>query len=201
MRKVTEEMARWALEVKVDVAGDEWFVAFTNPTAGPWKRVMAPDSSGRSTEVHRFGREETRPDLVLVNDRLATTLIIEAKTELAGLTAQAAKSAQVAVDLTGALASREGAWISRRAHATYCALLWGAERPTSATAARAATDLYAGHVERVDRAGHLRPEVFGFECLRTAGATRIDCRLIAPETFAATAEQIAESLDVPVVLV
>ena len=34
--RLTEEIARWAFEVVCKNSSD-WYIAFTNPTAGPWK--------------------------------------------------------------------------------------------------------------------------------------------------------------------
>ena len=39
---------------------DEWF---SNPTAGPWKRINIPGIHGLS--IPGFDKEETRPDLIL----------------------------------------------------------------------------------------------------------------------------------------
>ena len=42
---LTEELARWAFEILCR-EGDECYVAFTNPTAGPWKTIKAKDDKG-----------------------------------------------------------------------------------------------------------------------------------------------------------
>ena len=36
--RLTEEIARWAFEI-ICRENPNWYVAFTNPTAGPWKTI------------------------------------------------------------------------------------------------------------------------------------------------------------------
>ena len=50
---ISEEIVRWSFEISVN-RSDDWLIAFTNPTAGPWKRITAPDSDGKRGEIHRF---------------------------------------------------------------------------------------------------------------------------------------------------
>ena len=40
INRLNEELARWAFEIKISENSD-WEIAFTNPTAGPWKTVKA----------------------------------------------------------------------------------------------------------------------------------------------------------------
>lgn len=134
----TEEIVRWAFEVHINTsatAKKNWFIAFTNPTAGPWKRVMAPDSSGKNmVEVARFGREEERPDLLLVSDVLCLNLIIEAKDDLSKLVteAQMKKSLAVIRDLGKRLtASTVEVWKARAAYRIIPGFLWGGAEPQS----------------------------------------------------------------------
>jgi hypothetical protein len=112
--RLTEEISRWAFEVHVNTLSD-WYIAFSNPTAGPWKRLMARDEAGIEGEVHRFEREEDRPDLVLVNDNLSTLVIVEAKDSLAALVArtQVVKSSAV-VQALARLPSAAGSIVGRR---------------------------------------------------------------------------------------
>ena len=88
LKLVSEEIVRWAFEVSLKSC-PQWRVAFTNPTAGPWKRVMGEDASGRVGEVHRFEIDEKRPDLIIYSDEFETVVIVEAKTDLRGLADQA----------------------------------------------------------------------------------------------------------------
>ena len=49
--KINEEIVRQTLEVKFKKNSggdyDEWFICFSNPTAGPWKKIMFPTKVGR----------------------------------------------------------------------------------------------------------------------------------------------------------
>ena len=59
---INEEIVRWAFEVFLrNKSEDKWWVAFTNPTAGPWKKIEAPNNGGKLFEIYRFAREEDRP--------------------------------------------------------------------------------------------------------------------------------------------
>lgn len=127
---LSEEIVRWGFEVSIKAHAD-WFIAFTNPTAGPWKRIMAPDISGKQGEVHRFEVNETRPDLVLVSDTLAKVLIIEAKTSLADLArnTQIQKTAQMYNYLARTLQSKQANrfWGPRSEFTYSLGLLWGGD--------------------------------------------------------------------------
>ncbi len=131
----TEEIVRWAFEVHVnsnDTAKKNWFIAFTNPTAGPWKRVTAPDTNGVTVEIARFAREEERPDLVLVSDSLHTTLIVEAKDDLSKLIGpiQMQKSLNVIRDLGNRLRTCPvTAWGKRAKYNIVPGFLWGGSNP------------------------------------------------------------------------
>ncbi|MHB8132886.1 MAG: hypothetical protein ACYDH1_01570 [Anaerolineaceae bacterium] len=133
--KLTEEIARWAFEVRC-MQSKCWFVAFTNPTAGPWKSVKAFLIEEKSVgEIHRFRSAEERPDIVLINDELKLVIIIEAKDSIAKLTApnQAEKSAKVVRDMAkvfNSLSSNQY-WKGRQDHKVIVGLLWGAETKTS----------------------------------------------------------------------
>lgn len=133
--QLTEEIARWRFEVLVHER-PSWFVAFTNPTAGPWKRVLGRDRDGKEGEVYRFPRDSDRPDLILVCDELRSLAIIEAKDSMAKLMvdAQITKSAQVVNDLARTLSGlKHNAFWGSRSDYTVCpGLLWGGERASSA---------------------------------------------------------------------
>ena len=79
--KFSEEVARFAFEVLVDeyLEESDVYVAFANPTAGPWKTMKVRGETGASIEIHRFGIFEQRPDLVLLSPSLRQMLVIEAK--------------------------------------------------------------------------------------------------------------------------
>lgn len=132
--QLTEEIARWRFEVLVH-ACPSWFVAFTNPTAGPWKRVMGRDRDGKEGEVYRFPRDSDRPDLILVCDELRSLAIIEAKDSMAKLMVdvQITKSAQVVKDLARILSGlkHNAFWGARSEYSVYPGLLWGGERAST----------------------------------------------------------------------
>lgn len=126
--KVNEEIARWVTEIFVrNKSGHSWWIAFTNPIAGPWKKMVAMDNNDSPVEVYRFERETERPDLVLVNDELKTILIVEAKDFLPKLIAssQMKKSLRVIEDMDKVLkATEHDHWNERAGYAIKPAFLW-----------------------------------------------------------------------------
>lgn len=130
--KLSEEIARWAFEIHLQGV-DAWHIAFTNPTAGPWKRLMANDADGSPGEVHRFLREDDRPDLVLVNDALEVLVIFEAKDRLDRLldAHQVLKSCAVVKTLATTLRGLgdNAFWGGRAGYTVVPGLLWGAIEP------------------------------------------------------------------------
>lgn len=192
--KLSEEIARWAFEVHLaSIAA--WHLAFTNPTAGPWKRLMALDPDGVETEVHRFEREEDRPDLVLVNDQLRAIVIVEAKDALAALVAsrQVAKSCAVVAALSQTLASLVGhaAWDTRTGYTVVPGLLWGAETQT-APAARAAA--FATYSARLGAEGFDAPGWVGIEVLRTGDELVVNVTVDAAGSASPAVKAVAASL-------
>lgn len=175
LRRVTEEVARWVFEVHLE-AQSEWAVVFTNPTAGPWKRVMAADASGQIGEVHRFLREDTRPDLVLVSDIHEAIIIVEAKTRLEQLTtsAQASKTVAVVRDMGRLLrSSRSNRYWHRRADFTVmCGLLWGGEAPAGAMKR---AGLAQTHVGLLPNEPWLSRSLLTVECLRERDQAHVSC--------------------------
>ena len=70
INRLNEEIARWAFEILFKT-NTEWKIAFTNPTAGPWKTIKANSLTDNTEgEVYRFILEEDRPDIIMYNDRL-----------------------------------------------------------------------------------------------------------------------------------
>src|SRR5690606_18877788 len=132
--RLDEEIARWAFELRVRSIA-KWTIAFTNPTAGPWKRIEATDKHGKRGEVYRFSRDEKRPDIVLYNDELEAILIVEAKDNLAKLTAakQAEKSAAVTNNIANTLSAlgNNPFWAARSKYTTHNGLLWAGSIRTS----------------------------------------------------------------------
>lgn len=92
--QLTEEVARQAVEVALKT-GAEWHVSFSNPTAGPWKMIQLPPEYG--SRIFRYGKEEDRPDLILVSPSNKVGLVLEAKDSLTKLLSggQLEKSIQV----------------------------------------------------------------------------------------------------------
>lgn len=132
--RLTEEISRWAFEV-VCKNNSDWYIAFTNPTAGPWKTIKCTNAYGQEGEVYRFELEETRPDILLVNDKLKVVMIIEAKDSLAKLISgdQAPKSVEVVATLSEILRKKKNNsfWSHRSNYTIVVGLLWGAEHPST----------------------------------------------------------------------
>ena len=128
--RLTEEIARWAFEIKCSEAKD-WYIAFTNPTAGPWKSMKCLNQNNVEGEIYRFGANEDRPDIVLINDKLQSVIIIEAKDSLHKLIEgeQANKSVKVADDISKMLKKCDSpSWgDKRRNYRVFLGLLWGCE--------------------------------------------------------------------------
>lgn len=173
---MTEEVARWAFEVHLDRQTD-WVIAFVNPTAGPWKRILGRDTSQQPGEVHRFDREELRPDLVLFNDALEVVLIVEAKDQLQQLTRgpQVKKSVRTLTTLAATLRNKATNlyWGDRARYSVITGLLWGAEAPTSVAQRTAALELYSSELQSSAGASSL---IVGIECRRSDDAQSVTCR-------------------------
>ncbi len=75
---ITEEVVRFCFEIHLKSKSKDWAVAFTNPTAGPWKKIFAIEGT-KKIEIGRYEREEVRPDLILLSKSLRACIIIEAK--------------------------------------------------------------------------------------------------------------------------
>jgi len=126
--KLTEEIVRWRLEILIEESDDAW-ISFTNPTAGPWKRLMGRDNIGTSGEVMRFAREADRPDLVIVDDKTKRIFILEAKDDAKGLCAkeQVTKTVRTFDDLTISLKKHRSNkyWGARSTYDFIPGLVWG----------------------------------------------------------------------------
>lgn len=150
---LTEEIARWAFEIKCRET-NSWYIAFTNPTAGPWKTIKGLDESQKEGEVYRFELEETRPDIILVNDTAKLILIIEAKDSLSKLTHenQAFKSVEVVNTLSKILKNPEMRankfWKDRVTFSIMTGLLWGAEIPTNLSERMNTFDSYHSQIKK-----------------------------------------------------
>jgi hypothetical protein len=194
--RLTEEVARWAFEVQVDQRTD-WIIAFVNPTAGPWKRLMGRDAGDVPGEVHRFEREERRPDLVIVSDKRELLLIIEAKDSIDQLARpmQVEKSSSVVAELTSLLRTQSDNpfWGRRAEYTTMAGLLWAVEHSSTSTAR---TTLFAAYEEALPPTEGLASQVLGIECFR--GDEGVKCRgfLSSSESLpnGVTAEELLSDL-------
>lgn len=65
-----------------------WQEWFSNPTAGPWKKVMIPGVGDR--ENIRFEKEEDRPDMIICSIAKRVMLVLEAKDDIRKLAQPAA---------------------------------------------------------------------------------------------------------------
>lgn len=142
---LTEEIARWAFEILCRERNN-WTIAFTNPTAGPWKTIKAKDRQGNTGEVYRFALEENRPDIVLINDNLKMVVIIEAKDSLAKLVSdvQDAKTIEVVEFLSKIFKGLKTNpyWGERCEYAIVNGLLWGSEGGEAKAEIEAVFDRY-----------------------------------------------------------
>lgn len=129
INRLNEEIARWAFEALFKT-NTEWEIAFTNPTAGPWKTIKANSLIDNTRgEVYRFILEEDRPDIIMYSDNLEVVIIIEAKDSLDKLMVrkQAEKSAAVVIKLANFLKSnvKNHFWKGRENYDVILGLLWG----------------------------------------------------------------------------
>lgn len=133
INRLNEELARWAFEIIIS-ENDDWEIAFTNPTAGPWKTVKATSlKTGEKGEVYRFILEEDRPDIIVYNDKLKSVIIFEAKDSLVKLLErdQSKKSADVVIKLAEILSNKStnAFWVGRESYKVIVGLLWGCTTP------------------------------------------------------------------------
>src|SRR3989344_3196171 len=84
---LNEEIVRQTLEVKFTILEqpEEWFICFSNPTAGPWKRILYLKKGGKEVKIGSYEKKEIRPDLIVVSKRHNILIIIEAKDYLTEL--------------------------------------------------------------------------------------------------------------------
>lgn len=152
INKLNEEIARWAFEILFTDRSD-WVIAFTNPTAGPWKTIKATNALGAIGEVYRFALKENRPDIVMYNDSLRVVLIVEAKDSIAKLVSgdQADKSAEVVNDLASRLRSlgSNPYWSRRTGYSIVLGVLWGSiDEPVSEDVKEGVYDTYQSLITR-----------------------------------------------------
>lgn len=177
INRLNEEIARWAFEI-IYKHNTSWKIAFTNPTAGPWKTIKAPSKSTEiEGEVYRFILEEDRPDIIMFNDELETVIIIEAKDSLAKLLdrEQAKKSAAVVVKLANLLGSKGNNtfWRGRENYKVVLGLLWGStDYPENDAAKNRLYDHY--HDLVIEEDGVFSNLIIGIETLYSSGNLRCE---------------------------
>lgn len=180
--QLTEEIARWRFEVFIKSCS-AWFIAFTNPTAGPWKRVMGRNKDGVEGEVYRFPRDSDRPDLILVCDELKMIAIIEAKDSFAKLQVddQLNKSASVVDNLSDILAGLgENKFWGLRSRFSVCAgLLWGGEMGSSTEDRKALVERFARKMGK-GKASIIRQYIC-IEVLKNAASGELNVSVYGPE--------------------
>ena len=130
---ISEEIARWVTEVYIrEQQSFGWWVSFTNPIAGPWKKITAPNNKGIFVEVYRFEREGERPDLVLVNDKYKLIIIVEAKDTYQKIISseQMNKSVRVVSEISLILSTCDNEnWAQRKTYKILPSFLWHTENP------------------------------------------------------------------------
>jgi hypothetical protein len=126
---LTEEICRWSFEVHIKKL-ESWWIAFTNPTAGPWKKIESYNKNNKKGEVFRYERDAPRPDLIIVNDDLKAIIIFEAKDDLVKLNIenQIEKTTKVVDDMNNILTKIDNEfWNNRNTYNTFLGLLWGSK--------------------------------------------------------------------------
>lgn len=148
--KLTEEVVRWVFEVETKKNSSEYYIAFTNPTAGPWKKITFKNNDNIFKEVYRFESEEKRPDLVLVDDSNKKICIIEAKDYLNNLlkSNQPSKTVEVFEDMIHKFKNSQNKLLKSKSEYTMVfGLLWGCD---SATSDEDLKNLFNEHIKLLD---------------------------------------------------
>lgn len=199
--RLTEEIARWAFEI-ICKENPDWYVAFTNPTAGPWKTIKGINKSGKEGEVYRFELEETRPDIVLVNDTLKIVIVVEAKDSIEKLISkdQSEKSVEVVHTLTAILrrCKSNPYWGDRASYPVITGLLWGAEAPASAIERSNVFNEYYNHMKGYPQLN--KDFIVGIETRRKGdGLQCFFCSKTFETKLTISPDSIRKSLGLPVI--
>jgi len=102
---INEEIVRQTLEVaftKNAKDHEDWFICFSNPTAGPWKKISFYNNN-HITRIGGYEKEEKRPDLIIYSRKYKLLLIIEAKDYLPELLKNADKIKETFIKEKGKL--------------------------------------------------------------------------------------------------
>ncbi|MBO5097117.1 MAG: hypothetical protein J6B96_02250 [Agathobacter sp.] len=151
--RLTEEIARWAFEIQCKQTPN-WYIAFTNPTAGPWKAITALNKNSEVGRIYTFDAKEKRPDIILINDHLKIIIIVEAKNSLSALNTseQCSKSTKVVADIGKQLQKlrTDEYWGKRYMYNIVLGLLWGSEEKMSLDSYIPMFDLYYNEICNYD---------------------------------------------------
>lgn len=196
--RLTEEIARWAFEVACH-SQQNWYISFTNPTAGPWKTIKGKDANGEEGEVYRFELEEKRPDIVLVNDNLHIVVIIEAKDSLNKLIAgnQVEKSVAVVHDLADTLHGiHNNRFWTNQSYPIIMGVLWGAENSTAKEERNMVFDYY--HEEALQYHNFNHDLILGIETKRVDNGLACSlCGKCYEQDMAFSLDALASSFGLP----
>lgn len=136
--KLSEEIIRFAFEVAIMRERTNRFIAFSNPTAGPWKLVLGRRAD-ETYELHRFGREDVRPDVIVVCDKLRKIVVIEAKETAdqldSGTIEKTYGISAMFADIFGLYDSHED-WLQRKTYEVITGFLFGSASAAAAALAR-----------------------------------------------------------------
>ena len=175
--QLTEEIARWTFEIQLRKS-TKWFIAFSNPTAGPWKRIMASAvGGGKAGEVYRFPRDDERPDLILVSDPFKIIVVLEAKDSLPKILVkdQMKKSCAVIRKMAQVFSAlgTNPYWAGRSKYSLIAGLLWGASRQTAEKIVKDCVLDYAQELKRLS--ANVGNDFVVVEVVRSAANDMLEC--------------------------
>jgi hypothetical protein len=153
---LSEEIVRWVFELEI-LKSTSRLVLFTNPTAGPWKRVVVKTDKVEY-ELFRFGRDEERPDVIALCDARRLLLIIEAKERVEQFNADVIRKT---FELTRrfkelfANYDKHEDWLSRREYTVQAGFLFGAHGDAEATKAAATLKRHIGELGFPERQAYI----------------------------------------------
>lgn len=175
--RLTEEFARWAFEIECKKTAG-WYIAFTNPTAGPWKAISGINRDGIEGRFYTFDSKENRPDIVLVNDHLKLVMIFEAKSKISDLIkdAQCKKSTKVVADIGKQLQKTRSNefWGRRYLYSIVLGLLWGNDTSISSEKYDALFNAYYDEISAYDNID--KRAIVGIEVTKKDG--KLECTMM-----------------------
>ena len=174
IKRLNEEISRWAFEIKINTLNN-WEIIFTNPTAGPWKKITCYNKFNKKEEIYRFQLEEERPDIIMINDDLNIIIIIEAKDNLNKLLdkTQLMKTIEVTENMAKMFKENENENWKRNNYTTILGLLWGADEPNSKESIEL---LFNNHYKIIKEKSNIyHNTLFGVETLYNKNTNSIKC--------------------------